>query len=465
LTVALRRRRAAITQAITLLVTCLAAVGAGTAHTLFGDPARQGALPFGRDMVVAALTALCVLLAFMAPALTATSISEERERRTLDLLLCSRMRPVDLVLGKLAAGVVQGLLFVAASLPSVAFGWLYGGIPALHVLLAYALVLVLLALLLATGLFASARAPASKVAVTSTYGISLALLMPLGLPALALTGVGYATGQVDVDAAVTLGVVAVVVGWLAAGCVLGSVTAVSPVSRDPSPAARGVLLSVAVSAVLAALGAGALVSTTGGVLPGGVLLGGTLVVVMVAAVLFSTEDPPARPKPTTSWPWRGNPWTGTLWVLLVALLLALVLPPALFHRLPAYPLTPATALALVPAVASVAGVGLATRVLPWRRPARRALALAVLAAVGLAPPALAFVTGHTDLTVAPAAMLLWLHPATLVLATAPSATPVAPAVGPLGVDLQVAFTLGHLLLAGVCATAGALWGQRSPRMA
>ena len=44
-----------------------------------------------------------VMLLFLVPAMTAGSISGERERRTLNLLLTTKMTAGDVVIGKLAA--------------------------------------------------------------------------------------------------------------------------------------------------------------------------------------------------------------------------------------------------------------------------------------------------------------------------------------------------------------------------
>lgn len=44
-----------------------------------------------------------VMLMFIMPALTAGSISGERERQTLDLMLTTTMKPSDIILGKLSA--------------------------------------------------------------------------------------------------------------------------------------------------------------------------------------------------------------------------------------------------------------------------------------------------------------------------------------------------------------------------
>ena len=77
-------------------------------------------------MLVTVFEAVIVL--FVVPALTAGSISGERERQTLDLLLCTRLRPVDIVVGKLLSCISTVFVMMITSLPVLALVYIYGGI-------------------------------------------------------------------------------------------------------------------------------------------------------------------------------------------------------------------------------------------------------------------------------------------------------------------------------------------------
>ena len=77
-------------------------------------------------MLVAVFEAVIVL--FVVPALTAGSISGERERQTLDLLLCTRLRPVDIVVGKLLSCIGTVFVMMITSLPILALVYIYGGL-------------------------------------------------------------------------------------------------------------------------------------------------------------------------------------------------------------------------------------------------------------------------------------------------------------------------------------------------
>ncbi len=69
-----------------------------------------------------------LLIMFITPAFTATSINGEKERQTYDLLLCSRLSAFSLVAGKLVAGLANALLLIAASIPLFSLVFFFGGV-------------------------------------------------------------------------------------------------------------------------------------------------------------------------------------------------------------------------------------------------------------------------------------------------------------------------------------------------
>ncbi len=82
------------------------------------------------------LSILYVVLGFMqfavtmimVPALTAGSISGERERQTLDILLVTKMTTFSIVIGKLASSIGIFLLMMIATLPVFAIVFFFGGL-------------------------------------------------------------------------------------------------------------------------------------------------------------------------------------------------------------------------------------------------------------------------------------------------------------------------------------------------
>lgn len=69
-----------------------------------------------------------VLLLLIVPALTAGAISGERERQTLDMLLCTRLHPVDIIVGKLLSTLSTVLVLMISSLPCLSLVYIYGGV-------------------------------------------------------------------------------------------------------------------------------------------------------------------------------------------------------------------------------------------------------------------------------------------------------------------------------------------------
>ena len=69
-----------------------------------------------------------VMLMFIMPALTSNSISGERERQTLDLMLTTTMKPGSIVWGKLASAFTAMLLLVVSSFPALSLVFVYGGV-------------------------------------------------------------------------------------------------------------------------------------------------------------------------------------------------------------------------------------------------------------------------------------------------------------------------------------------------
>lgn len=79
-------------------------------------------------MFVAALE--FIMLLFFMPALTAGSISGEKEKRTLDLMLTTNMTPAQIVMGKMMSALSTMLFMIVSSFPIFSIVFVYGGITA-----------------------------------------------------------------------------------------------------------------------------------------------------------------------------------------------------------------------------------------------------------------------------------------------------------------------------------------------
>jgi len=106
-----------------IMGTCWLVVTGSQALVTGGDTARFGAT------LLRILAPLQLVLAMLAAALVAVlAVSLEKDRRTLELLLVSRLGDAQLVLGKLAGSLLRvGLLLVAAA-PLFMIASLFGGV-------------------------------------------------------------------------------------------------------------------------------------------------------------------------------------------------------------------------------------------------------------------------------------------------------------------------------------------------
>lgn len=143
------------------------------------DPAQAG---------IKLLQALSIfqlfLIAFVTPATVAGAISGERQHRTWDLLLASRVPVREIVWGKLLAGIAFNLVLIGASLPIFALVFLFGGIGVGDIVPSFVVFLVTVLLLGTVSLTVSALT--SRLSVSFMVSMLMALLLIVGLSLLSL---------------------------------------------------------------------------------------------------------------------------------------------------------------------------------------------------------------------------------------------------------------------------------------
>ncbi len=116
-----------------------------------------------------------VLLAFIVPALTASTISGERERQTLDILLTTRMTPFGIISGKLMSSVSMIVLLVFSSIPVISIVFIFGGVSLADVI-KIVLYLIFAAVFFGTmGISCSARFKKTTSSTVAAYGGALGL--------------------------------------------------------------------------------------------------------------------------------------------------------------------------------------------------------------------------------------------------------------------------------------------------
>lgn len=118
-------------------------------------------------VVLAAVQMGLVLLA--APAIAAGSISGERERQTLDLLLVTKMRPVSIVIGKLMSSLAYVLLLVISTMPVFAIAFYFGSISMFHVLQLFLFILCTACMVGAVSVYFSCKFKKTIVSIVLMY--------------------------------------------------------------------------------------------------------------------------------------------------------------------------------------------------------------------------------------------------------------------------------------------------------
>lgn len=115
------------------------------------------------------------LIMLIVPAMTGGAVSNERERQTMDLLLCTNIRTLSIISGKLFVSLAHILLLITASLPVMAGVFLFGGVSFTDLLSLFAFYLVTALFVGSLGIFYSTVFKKSVVAIVVTY-ITLGVL-------------------------------------------------------------------------------------------------------------------------------------------------------------------------------------------------------------------------------------------------------------------------------------------------
>jgi ABC-2 type transport system permease protein len=131
---------------------------------------------------------ITVFFLFMLPILTMRLLAEERRQKTLELLMTAPIRPIEIVLGKFASGVLVMLLMLGSTVIFPVLLQRYGGAGQAAVLdwhcvaSAYLGMALLGASFVAVGLFASALSDSQIVSVIVGFA-TLLLFYVIGLAA------------------------------------------------------------------------------------------------------------------------------------------------------------------------------------------------------------------------------------------------------------------------------------------
>lgn len=125
-------------------------------------------------------------VSFVTPALTAGSVSAEREHQTYDLVRTTLLPARSLVFGKFASAMLYIFLLLLAALPLQSVAFLFGGIGLAEFWIAILILVVTAINFGSAGVFFSSLLKRTLISTVLTYGY--VFLVVFGLPLLILLG-------------------------------------------------------------------------------------------------------------------------------------------------------------------------------------------------------------------------------------------------------------------------------------
>jgi ABC-type transport system involved in multi-copper enzyme maturation permease subunit len=149
----------------------------------------------GQALFYSTYMLLLVMVVFLSPAFTAGTISGERERKTLDLLITTLIPVQSLVLGKLVSALAYMVLLILIALPIQSLALMFGGVILEEMLIGTLILLVTALLAGSVGVFVSSLLKSSIASTVLTY--AAILLLTIGLPIVAGILVGFLSAPFD----------------------------------------------------------------------------------------------------------------------------------------------------------------------------------------------------------------------------------------------------------------------------
>jgi ABC-type transport system involved in multi-copper enzyme maturation permease subunit len=129
----------------------------------------------GRGIFAAIVIIETIVVLILAPAYTASSISQEREKGTFDLLAVTPISSLAIVLGKLVSALMFLAVVVGASIPLASLAFLFGGMGLEHLVISYLIIVAVAIGAGAVGVASSAIFRRSQAATVAAF-IAVALI-------------------------------------------------------------------------------------------------------------------------------------------------------------------------------------------------------------------------------------------------------------------------------------------------
>ena len=120
-------------------------------------------------MLIVLISVEAGILFLVIPALTGHSVSGERERQTLDVLLTTRLTPLEIVLGKFLSATIMAALLVLSTFPLLALVFIYGGMNFLQLFGLVFVVIFEVAYVASFGIFFSSSIKRTAPSIVLSY--------------------------------------------------------------------------------------------------------------------------------------------------------------------------------------------------------------------------------------------------------------------------------------------------------
>ena len=119
----------------------------------------------------------CGLLSLIVPIITSGSISGERERQTLDIMLTTPVSPFSIALGKLGSAMMVVMMYMVTSIPVMSIAFVLGGMNWWSLLGLFAMLLYLGIYVGSVGVFCSSVVKKSVMATILTIVIGIGIII------------------------------------------------------------------------------------------------------------------------------------------------------------------------------------------------------------------------------------------------------------------------------------------------
>jgi ABC-type transport system involved in multi-copper enzyme maturation permease subunit len=138
----------------------------------------------GADRFLLGLTlGQIVLLTLFVPGVASVAVSGEREQNTLEMLYASRLKPREIIAGKVAVAVGYPLLLLVMALPFLSLLNWRGDVRGVDLMLAYAILLATAVFIAVVSLAVSAWSKQSATALVVAYAVVLVVCGGVLVPA------------------------------------------------------------------------------------------------------------------------------------------------------------------------------------------------------------------------------------------------------------------------------------------